>query len=401
MPDPGLIARARDALRRPGGLTRALAILLASDPARDHYARGDAGLAAHPDTSAADTPQPLTVPTLFGDALNFNAVSYTDAYSGNTAPTVALPNGLINHAGNQVTYELWFNAQSSGALLQMQLNSNVGAFDVPILAVDANGKLTGGLFDVEAGGALAPGTSGTPSGSSDLDSGSITPTLPYPMTSPLTLNYAVNSDAKDNSYTYTIVGPNNAMVSAATVLDQNWHHAALVVDGTSERLYLDGLLVGAAQAADHYSLSFADASGNTYAPTGAGFLGGTIDPLPIGIAPVSGVIGHPDYFVGSLDELRVWSVAHTAVQIAQSMDAPLNLDPTPPPGLIGYFDFSPRTTLNGPPLSQIAIASAGGAGATAVFAVDQTGQLYRYDGTAFVTTDAYGDPAQRAARDRW
>jgi hypothetical protein len=30
-----------------------------------------------------------------------------------------LPSGLINRAGDQVTYELWFNAQTSGALLQM------------------------------------------------------------------------------------------------------------------------------------------------------------------------------------------------------------------------------------------------------------------------------------------
>ena len=80
------------------------------------------------------------------------------------------------------------------------------------------------------------------------------------MTSPMTLNYTVNSPSGDNPYTYQVVGPNNAMTSTATVLDQNWHHAALVVNGNNEQLYLDGLLVGAAQASDHYSLGFTNAA---------------------------------------------------------------------------------------------------------------------------------------------
>jgi hypothetical protein len=377
---PGLIVRARDALRRPGGMTRALAILLSSDTARELYAQSErlAELPAPPNPTPSSTPvaastlQSLTVPTLFGGALDFNAVSSADSFSGQPAPTVALPNGLINQAGNQVTYELWFNAQTSGALLQMQLSGDGQTFNVPILAVDANGKLTGGLFDVGAGEELTPGSSGP--GTSP-----ITPTLPSPMTSPLTLNYSVNSESNDNPYTYQVVGPNNAIVSAATVLDQNWHEAALVVDGKNEQLYLDGLLVGAAQAADHYSLSFTDASGNTYAPTGAGFLGGTVAPLPISAAAHPPGIGYPAGFVGTLSELRVWSVARTTVQIEQSMDEPLPLDPTPP-GLIGYYDFSPLTrfkTLSGPPLAQIAVVDGG------VWAVDQTGTVQSYSGTAF------------------
>ncbi len=188
-----------------------------------------------------------------------------------------------------MTYELWFNAQTSGALLQEQLSGNGQTFDVPILSIDASGKLTGGLFDVDAGGKLAPGLAGSaPSPSTTASSTTasipITPTLPSPMTSPLTLDYTVNSQNKDNPYTYQIVGANNAMVSAATVLDQNWHEAALVVHGNSEQLYLDGLLDGAAQADDHYSLSFTDASGNIVRATGAGLLGGTVAPLPISSA---------------------------------------------------------------------------------------------------------------------
>ena len=51
------------------------------------------------------------------------------------------------------------------------------------------------------------------------------------MTSPLTLNYVMNSSSGNNPYTDTVVGPNDAITSTTTVLDQNWHHAALVVGG--------------------------------------------------------------------------------------------------------------------------------------------------------------------------
>ena len=513
MPSHGLIVQARNALQRPGGMTRALAILLASDAAREAYAQRErlAELPVPPNPTPSptqvntSTPQslPLTVPTDFGGALDFNAVSTADTFSGQAAPTVALPNGLIDQAGNQLTYELWFNAQTSGALLQMQLSGNGQNFNVPILAVDANGKLTGGLFDVDASGKLAPGLAGSaPSlsttASSTTASIPIAPTLPSPMTSPLTLDYTVNSQSNNNPYTYQVVGPNNAMVSAATVLDQNWHEAALVVGGyalqlmfwgdgsgvptsganlviagtdsngllhirtfdsagvrtdtfevseagalhlvsvdasgkvlsdepesatqagaikalkqqlpgwlpphvligadrnqvlgevssivdrtlepAEEYLYLDGLLVGAAQPADHYSLGFTDASGDTYAPTGAGFLGGSVAPLPISAAAQPPGIGYPAGFVGALSEMQIWSVARTTAQIEQAMDAPLALDPTPT-GLIGYYDFSPLNqieTLNGPQLAQISVGASG-----STWALDQTGTVQRYTGTAF------------------
>ena len=79
----------------------------------------------------------------------------------------------------------------------------------------------------------APTSSTTASTTSTLTA--IPATLPNPMTSPLTLNYVMNSASGDNPYTYTVVGPNNAMTSTATVLDQNWHHAALVVGGYALR----------------------------------------------------------------------------------------------------------------------------------------------------------------------
>jgi len=391
-PSEAVIGQVRNALRRPGGFTRAIALLLSTDSARDYYSRLPGANVARPSPSTsgpAGSAQALTIPTHFGYALNFSAVDYASTFSGQPAPTVALPNGLLDPLSDQTsvatetTYELWFNAQSSGALLQIQLQGNNQTFEAPILAVDANGKLTGGLFDVQAGGTLSSGVA---------DSGAtIAPTLPETMTSPLTLDYSLNSQANDNQHTYAIVGPNNALVSAATVLDQNWHHAALVVDGNSERLYLDGLLVGAAQTSGVYSRTFVDASGNTYAPTGEGFLGGTITPLAIADAAKPPGVGYPSGFVGSLDDFRVWSTARTAAQIAQSMAAPLPLNPIPQ-GLIADYDFTPRTELKGPSLTQVAPGGELDNGKPVYFGIDQTGKLYRYDGTSFTTNDDYGDP---------
>ena len=110
-------------------------------------------------------------------------------------------------------------------------------------------------------------------------------------------------------------------------------------------LYLDGLLVGAAMPADHYSLGFTDAQSNKYAPTGAAFLGGTVDPLPISAAAHPPGEAYPSGFVGALTELRIWSVPRTTAQIQQAMDAPLPIDPTPP-GLIGYYDFAQNSLAN-------------------------------------------------------
>ena len=57
----------------------------------------------------------------------------------------------------------------------MQLSGNGQTFNVPVLAVDANGKLTGGVFDVNAGGQLTPGMA-TPAPS--LSSTTSTPSTP-------------------------------------------------------------------------------------------------------------------------------------------------------------------------------------------------------------------------------
>ena len=532
MPSHGLIVQARNALQSPGGMTRALAILLASDPAQELYAQREtqAELPAPPNPTPST---PLTVPTLFGGALEFNAVSYrryllradgpdrgaaeradqpgrqsgdlrglvqcpdergaaadaaqrqrpdvqradplhrcqrqahgrplrcrgqrparpglvrprlqpdhavpdpgspTIGDAGFEAPALGLGNWQYGATGSPWSFsgEAGISAnnsaftsgnplapegtqvaflQQTGSFSQSVYGWDAGSYQLTFDAAQrANFGASNEDFQVLVDGAVVGKF--TPAGTAyqtyttapfPVAAGSHTITFQgldtaggdytafiddvnvtglNTLTSPLTLDYSVNSPNNDNPYTYQVVGPNNAMVSAATVLDGNWNEAALVVNGNNEQLYLDGLLVGAAQAAaaDHYSLSFTDASGNTYAPTGAGFLGGTVDPLAISAAAHPPGIGYPAGFVGALSELRIWSVARTADQIEQAMDAPLALDPTPP-GLIGYYDFSssPHTQkMNGPPLAQISV----GAGEN-VWAVDQTGTVQHWSGTAF------------------
>ena len=99
-PSRALIAQARNALRGPGGMTRALAILLASHPARGHFAASERQAELPPSQPpvvpspvGGSQPQALIIPTDFRGELSFNPVSYADTYAGQPAPTVALPRG--------------------------------------------------------------------------------------------------------------------------------------------------------------------------------------------------------------------------------------------------------------------------------------------------------------------
>ena len=157
--------RARNALQDRGGMTRRW-------PSCSHRTRHESSFAASErQAELARSPPPiaplrliggaspsaLTVPTLFGGALTFNPVSYADTFSGQPAPTVALPERVDQPGRRSGDLRGLVQRPDERALLQMQLSGNGQTFNVPILAVDANGKLTGGVFDVNAGGQLTPG----------------------------------------------------------------------------------------------------------------------------------------------------------------------------------------------------------------------------------------------------
>ncbi|MBN2507718.1 MAG: lamin tail domain-containing protein [Verrucomicrobia bacterium] len=120
-------------------------------------------------------------------------------------------------------------------------------------------------------------------------------------------------------------GQNDPVIGVTPVGLDEWHHAAATFDGTEWRLYLDGQLeatrvVGRLPRADsiqHAALATTlDSSGVT--PSG--------------------------FFAGVLDEARIWNVARTGAQIAESMTLPL----AAAPGLIGRWgmDEGAGTVLN-------------------------------------------------------
>ena len=113
-----------------------------------------------------------------------------------------------------------------------------------------------------------------------------------------------------------------------------WHHAAATYDGTTWRLYLDGLLENQSAvgqpvaAASNVAVSFATALNSTNVAAG--------------------------FFNGALDEVRIWSVARTQAQIQASMTSEIS---GPTSGLVARWGLnedaqtqvasSAGTTLNG------------------------------------------------------
>ena len=103
-------------------------------------------------------------------------------------------------------------------------------------------------------------------------------------------------------------------------VDNVWHHAAVTYDGTTWRLYLDGVLqtplVVGAFTPRFDSIQHA-ALGTALNSTG-------------------GVSGQRGFFGGTLDEARIWNFARSAAQILAGKDAEI---PTAT-GLLGRWGFN-------------------------------------------------------------
>lgn len=91
----------------------------------------------------------------------------------------------------------------------------------------------------------------------------------------------------------------NSVVAAGSLDDGIWHHVAMTYNQTTLRLYVDGKLV------------------TTDTLTGQD--GTSTGPLNIGRHPVGN-----QYFDGSIDEIRVWSVVRTEAEIGDCMFKQLN-----------------------------------------------------------------------------
>ncbi|GAA4039006.1 hypothetical protein GCM10022409_25830 [Hymenobacter glaciei] len=124
---------------------------------------------------------------------------------------------------------------------------------------------------------------------------------------------------------------NDAIIPTAN-LSGRWHHVAATFDGTTRRIYLDGVQAGS------------DTPGAGHAVPNANNLRiGSTNPPPSGLG---------EYFPGSIDEVRVYNTGLTAAQVQADM---FSTNPAVPGNQVAYYDFNQgtaggsnggRTTLN-------------------------------------------------------
>jgi hypothetical protein len=93
--------------------------------------------------------------------------------------------------------------------------------------------------------------------------------------------------------------------------DNRWHHAALVLDGVSATVYLDGAAAATFTGASGVTVSNVRMMIGKYTTTGRNF-------------------------AGALDEIRVWTTARTTEQIRQGLARPVRSDE---PGLAVLYHF--------------------------------------------------------------
>ena len=105
--------------------------------------------------------------------------------------------------------------------------------------------------------------------------------------------------------------------SAASVADGAWHHAALTVDASGGKLFLDGVIVG---------------SSAWTGPAGAMTL---TDPLQIGR-----YFNYTTPLMGAMDEVTVWNRALTASEIQAMKNLPLTGNES---GLVAYWRMDEGT----------------------------------------------------------
>ncbi|MBT5534615.1 LamG domain-containing protein [Candidatus Poribacteria bacterium] len=143
-------------------------------------------------------------------------------------------------------------------------------------------------------------------------------------------SWVLDLSSVDGNLEFIAFGGNGASPSGALTAqnlnDGLWHHAAGVWDGSEPRLYIDGALA---------------ATG----PTTTGPLFDTTASVAIGN---DAALAAATAFAGEIDEVRIWDVARSQVDIQTDMNTTLVGDET---NLVGYWNFDDGTgndvTLNG------------------------------------------------------
>lgn len=114
---------------------------------------------------------------------------------------------------------------------------------------------------------------------------------------------------------FTFNGTGWTIVNTPYTSLNSWHHVAMTYDGSNVRIYMDGTLV------------------KTQAASGS--ITTNTNPLYIGNQH-----GYPEFFGGSVDEVRIWNVVRSQSQIQANMNNELSGSET---GLVAYYKFNEGT----------------------------------------------------------
>ncbi len=149
----------------------------------------------------------------------------------------------------------------------------------------------------------------------------------------LSFGLQLKSDRRvDFSYSTGAPGSFRSVASDVPIAPRRWTHVAAVMDGTSTRIYLNGTLSASGTAL-----------GPPPAPAAVPFSVG------LGLRADGGVNYHP--FEGYARQVRLWSIARTAAQIAAAAG---EASPSDPVGLVGAWP------LDDPPESRVIRDLSGG-----------------------------------------
>ena len=175
------------------------------------------------------------------------------------------------------------------------------------------------------------------------------------------LSYALYaSDATSMPQSLINTGTGHLGASGALQLNANvWSHLAATFDGSTHRLFVNGVLVGSNAA--------------------AGTLTQTSGPFRIGGNPVWG-----DWFNGAIDDMRVYNRALSASEVQVDMNTPV----APPPA-----DTRPPTVAITSPAAGSTVSGTVTVGATATDDVEVASVQFLLNGTNYgapVTTAPYG-----------
>ena len=126
--------------------------------------------------------------------------------------------------------------------------------------------------------------------------------------------YGIYIDGTHNNYLYGILCGNVYLSSTQTLIPNKWNHVALVCSAGTWAMYLNGTAVPIANSAY-----------NAYTPKTGTFIG------------ANNV--NKFNFNGTIDEVRIWNIARSQNDIANSMYTPI-ASPASEGGLVAYYNFN-------------------------------------------------------------